>query len=66
MKLLLEIIENMDHSKRIRRADWPIGIYLVLSLFDNRPLIKLDMHSLQMGEYLFTYEDLVADDWSIG
>ena len=61
---LLEIITLMDESKRIKRNIW-IGIYLVRSISSNEPLIQIDMYSLQMGKYTFTYEDLIADDWEI-
>jgi len=61
---LLEIIDKMDYSKRIRRDKWQV-VYLVRNIAINQPLVKIDMHSLQMGEYTFTYEDLIADDWEI-
>ena len=61
---LLEIIEQMDNSKRIRRDKWP-GLYLVRSLYVNKPLVLIDLGSLMIDEYCFSYEDLVTDDWSI-
>ena len=60
---LLELLDTMEDSTRVRRKDWRDGSFLIKSLIPKTPLVKLDMYSLYMGNYMFSYEDLVADDW---
>jgi len=60
---LFELIPNLKHFTIIKREDW--DYFLVKSLHNNSPLIKLDMNLLQIEKYALTYEDLIADDWMV-
>jgi hypothetical protein len=60
---LLELIPKLKHFTRIKRKGWKN--FLVRSIFTDRSLIECNFDSLQLKEYLFTYEDLIAEDWEI-
>jgi hypothetical protein len=66
---LLELLPELEYFKRIRRIKWSaFGIcdfYLVKSEYESKGLIKIDIHSMQIGEYMLTIADLTADDWEI-
>jgi len=59
---LLELLPSIQSYTRIKRKDW--NYFLVKSL-QIQPLIKIDLFSIQIGEYMLTLEDLEADDWEI-
>ena len=63
---LLEIIQDstsLDNFIRIKRTQW--NFFLVKPAFIIDPLIKLDIHSIEMGKYTLTFNDLIANDWEI-
>ena len=60
---LLDLIPILKDYTRIKRSSW--DFFLVKSEFAERGLILCNFESLQLHEYMFTYEDLVADDWEI-
>ena len=65
---LLELLPKIDYFIRIRRRSWEkIGydFSLVKSEYANKGLIEIDLHSMQIGEYMLTVDDLFADDWEI-
>jgi hypothetical protein len=62
---LLELIEQIGNAHRIHRSEWKNAKYLVKNLYHNAPMVEIDLHSIQIGLYTFTFEDLTAPDWEI-
>lgn len=60
---LLEALPNLLIYIRIRRKDWEF--YLIRSEYYRKGLIKIDLESMQLCEYMLTIDDLLADDWEI-
>ena len=59
---LLELIPSLKDYTRIKRKGW--NFFLVKSL-KYQSLIKIDLFSIQIGEYMLTLEDLESDDWEV-
>jgi len=60
---LLELVPLLKDYTRIKREGWKY--FLVKPIADCDALIKIDLDSIQIGEYLLSYGDLLADDWEI-
>jgi hypothetical protein len=60
---LLELIPELPKYTRISRAGWEF--YLIRSEFQGMGLIKMDLNSMQIEEYMLTINDLMADDWEL-
>lgn len=60
---LLELIPKMKSFTRIKRDKW--NYYIIRSTFEFHPLIIIDLNSMQLINYIPTYEDLISDDWEI-
>ena len=60
---LLELVPLLEDYTRIKRDYWKF--FLVRSSYDGSPLIKINLYSIEIGEYILSYNDLIADDWEI-
>ncbi len=60
---LLELVPLLKDYTRIKRSNWTV--FLVKPSADCDALIKINLLSIQIGEYKITYGDLLADDWEI-
>lgn len=58
---LLELIPLLHDYTRIKRNNW--DFFLVKPDLDFEALIRIDLYSIQIGEYKLSYQDLLADDW---
>lgn len=61
---LLELLPKLPYFVRIRRESWSKH-YLVRSEYMTKGLIKIDLDSMQIGEYMLSIDDLLASDWEI-
>ena len=60
---LLELIPLLKDYTRIKRKDWQY--FLVKPMPDCHALIKLNLYSIEISEWMPSYDDLLADDWEI-
>lgn len=60
---LHELLPLKDFT-RIKRSNWN-DKFLVKSQRDYKPLVELDLFSIQIGFYVLSYDDLIAYDWEI-
>jgi hypothetical protein len=63
---LFELLQVIDNSQRIRRSVWNTEItYLIKGVYFDEPMVKVNMHKLEMTPYMFTVADLVSEDWEL-
>lgn len=60
---LLELVPLLKDYTRIKRKSW--DWFLVKPYMTSEALIKINLYSIQIGEYVLSYEDLLAEDWEI-
>ena len=60
---LLELVPLLKDYTRIKRKDWKY--FLLKPIADCDSLIKVDLYSIEIGHYILSYRDLLAEDWEI-
>jgi hypothetical protein len=58
-----EVLEKMTECTMIRRKNW--RGYLIRHSSTHYPFLEVDLFREQLTKYIFSYNDLMADDWEI-
>lgn len=62
---LLELLPKLEAYGRIKRDSWQDRYLVRHAGANHHPLISCDFNCLQMEAYMFSYDDLTTNDWSV-
>lgn len=62
---LLELLPKMSEFGRMKRASWKQRYIVRKPESVHQPLILCDFGSMEIEEYLFTFDDLLSNEWEM-